>query len=798
MRPRIYSRIARIFTFQAGSLIFLSSCSRALSVGGIVCLVLSVIAIFVVLYRTHRNISRQRDREQAILKESESRFRQLFENMEEGFSIQEIITDENGDPVDFRFLEANAAYGRHTGMNPAACIGKTIRQLLPDADQQQIERYGRVALTGEPMTFEYHSKTFNRYLHVRAFCPRKGRFATIFEDITERKRAGDELEQVSARLSLAVRAGGVGVWDFDIVKNVLFWDDQMFSLYHLDKNNFGGTFESWRNCIHPTDAERWNIEFLMALRGEKEFDTEFRVFRSDGSVRNIRALAILQCDQAGNKVRMIGTNWEITHQKQREEALLIARQEAEAASKAKSLFLAGMSHEIRTPLNSIIGFSQLMDHDKLLTESQREYNSSILRSGEHLLALVNDILEVSKMEAGRLELNPTNVDLYALFSDIQLILRKMAQSKHLQFQFDIAGDLPRYVIVDDSKLRRIFVNLIGNAIKFTEKGGVAVRTHVEIVTTDVSRLIAEVEDTGPGIAEKELSRIFNVFEQSSAGINMGSGTGLGLTLSRELAVLMGGNVSVTSEAGRGSLFRFDVLINTACTGPGDGDDTRRVIGIREGDATYRILIVDDNEENLEMVSQLLKLVGYETCETDNGTDAISIVKSWRPHLVLMDLRMPVMDGYEAARRIRLTNPGNQIPIVAITATPIELGEENFFAVGFDGTIRKPFHKNDLFGTIGKLLGVTYAYDDQEASYDACEPSDTDGRLEADIAELPYELAMQMQQAAEVADIDRLAMLNKRVEVVNPWLARQLMYLTGKYDYEYLQKILTNGRVPLEK
>jgi PAS domain S-box-containing protein len=469
------------------------------------------------------------------------------------------------------------------------------------------------------------------------------------------------------------------------------------------------------------------------------------------------------------------------------EATLLA-EKAEAASRSKSTFLANMSHEIRTPLNAIIGFSQLMNRDKSLTDTQKDYNNSITRAGEHLLALINDILELSKIEAGRSDLNLANTDFYSFLSGIQVIFKEQAQNKNIQFIFESADDMPRYIIIDENKLRRIFFNLVGNAIKFTEEGGVAVRTRIDKVKDNESRLIVEIQDSGPGISVDEMSKLFRQFEQTSSGIKKTSGTGLGLALSRELALLMNGNITVTSESGLGSLFILNVEVKDGNTIPAEEIVTKRVIGIKEGEGPYRILVVDDKPENLLVIVKLLGTVGFETNKASNGEIAIEIFNQWDPHLILMDMRMPVMDGYEATRLIRSTEKGNKIPIIAQTASEFEENRKNS-ELRLDGYIRKPFRENVLFNLIGKMLDIKYIYDFENEPVSQVYYQNNENSLADDIAKLSKNLLLQMRNAVSVANFGLLNSLIRKIEAENPVLSKHLIMKADNYDYEYLQKIL---------
>jgi two-component system, sensor histidine kinase and response regulator len=461
--------------------------------------------------------------------------------------------------------------------------------------------------------------------------------------------------------------------------------------------------------------------------------------------------------------------------------------EAEIANKSKSAFLANMSHEIRTPLNAIIGFSQLMNRDKFLTETQKEYNNSIVKAGEHLLNLINDILELSKVEAGRVVVNPVDVDLHALLDDIQMLFKERAQAKNLQFISEIAEDLPRFVYVDESKLRQIFVNLIGNAIKFTEKGGIAIRIKTRNIDNERSKLIVEIQDSGPGIREDELDKLFKHFEQTSSGIRKGSGTGLGLALSRELAVILGGDISVISEIEKGSVFTFQVEIKKGNPEAIEKNTTKRVIGFEKENGPCRILVVDDRDENLKVAIDLLKLVGFETNEAINGLEAIEKFEEWNPHLILMDMRMPVMDGYEASSRIKSTEKGKKTPIVALTASAFEDERKRVESLGINGYIRKPFRDNELFSTIGKLLDIKYIFED-EISLQTPVLHNIE-IISNDISKLPPKLISELKEALACGDLDLFIKITEGIYPENTQLTQLFLMHARNYDYEKLEQLL---------
>jgi two-component system sensor histidine kinase ChiS len=397
-----------------------------------------------------------------------------------------------------------------------------------------------------------------------------------------------------------------------------------------------------------------------------------------------------------------------------------SKEAAEAANRAKSLFLANMSHELRTPLNAILGFSQLMirpvasgsDQAGTLSDDQRENLEVIVRSGEHLLGLINEVLEMSKIEAGRATLNKQDFDLHRMLEGMEDMFRLRAEQKALALELNLGQDVPRYIHADEGKLRQVLMNLLGNAIKFTEKGSLELKVHCVNNTEDSEcrRLRFVVSDTGFGIAPEELETIFDPFVQAANTHQEHEGTGLGLSISLQFAQLMGGNLTASSELGVGSTFTLEIPI--------EGSDEfslvellpqRRVVGLEDGQQTYRILAVDDKEVNRQLLVKYLQPLGFEIQEAKDGMEAINIWREWDPHLIFMDMRMPVMDGYEATRQIKATTKGHATVIVALTASALEEDREVILSEGCDAYIRKPFTDTELYKILSKHLGVRYEY-----------------------------------------------------------------------------------------
>lgn len=412
---------------------------------------------------------------------------------------------------------------------------------------------------------------------------------------------------------------------------------------------------------------------------------------------------------------------DITELKQVAIVLQEAKTAAEAANRAKSMFLASMSHELRTPLNAILGFTQLMQRNAAYASASSEL-SIINRSGEHLLALINDILDMSKIEAGQTTVDITPFDLYLLLDTLEAMFRLRASAKGLLLTFARSPATPQYVYGDEKKLRQVLINLVGNAIKFTQAGSVTLRvTPLDSaepqnlpqdapLRSDVAHVEFSVLDTGPGIAEDELDRLFEPFVQTAAGRLSKQGTGLGLTISRKFVQLMGGDITVTTQMGAGSEFRFTLQLWQAIASDiVQPEPERRVVGLAPNQPHYRILIVDEVPENRLLLRQMLTPVGFSLFEASNGREAIAQWQLHRPHLIWMDMRMPVMDGYEATRRIKAAPEGKKTVIIALTASALDQDRENILSVGCDDFIRKPFRESAIWDAIAHHLGVELIY-----------------------------------------------------------------------------------------
>ncbi|OPY79106.1 MAG: Autoinducer 2 sensor kinase/phosphatase LuxQ [Syntrophorhabdus sp. PtaU1.Bin058] len=471
------------------------------------------------------------------------------------------------------------------------------------------------------------------------------------------------------------------------------------------------------------------------------------------------------------------------------EQLKKAKTEAEAASLAKSAFLANMSHEIRTPMNAILGFAQLLRRDPLLTPRQRKDIETINRNGKHLLALINDILEMSRIEAGRIVLRPADFSLKDLLADLELTFHPQAESKGLYLTFEQEAGMPEFIHADEHRLRQIFINLVGNAVKFTDQGGVSVRVHGEVTyDPELVRIVVNVEDTGPGIPEKDRQRIFQAFEQAGTA-GRTAGTGLGLPISRELVHLMGGEITVTGAPGGGSCFRFDVAVQRVREGVGEKKvKAGRIVGLKAMEPV-RLLVVDDNPDSRELLCALLRPIGFEVDEAEDGREAIDLFTRHPYHAVLMDVRMPGMDGYEATQRLKATEAGKTTPIIAVTASAFGDEEDRVKGAGADAYIRKPFIEEEVLAILGQYLGLQYVHEEQgEQEGAARQPLPREITPEA-LAALPKEWITAMRESLEEGDMNRLSELINQVQTFDQDMASKLQALADQYDYGRLGELL---------
>ncbi len=461
-----------------------------------------------------------------------------------------------------------------------------------------------------------------------------------------------------------------------------------------------------------------------------------------------------------------------------------ARKSAEEANAAKSTFLANMSHELRSPLNTLLGFARLMERQQTLPRETREDLAIILRSGEHLHTLINQVLDLSKIESERLMLDTVNFDLERLLDELEDMFAFKAASKGLQLSIKCNPDVSQYIRTDQIKLRQVLINLLDNALKFTEQGKVTLQVS-QLAASD-GRLVFTVLDTGIGIAQEELSSLFNAFVQAQGGRKMREGTGLGLAISRSFVRLMGGEMRIDSQLGQGTTVSFDLplqAVDAETMADANNQMQRMVVALAPGQPRYRILVVDDRREARQLLVRLLTPLGFDVREAANGQEAVDSWNAWQPHLIWMDMRMPVLDGRAATRLIKASPNGQSTTIIALTASSFEEERADILTAGCDDLLRKPFQEADLFALMQKHLGVRFVYQDDPA---AAPPSSVPVDVAA-LAALPAALRSTLEQA--LIQLDTVTVTNAIGAVPDVPLAHALEMMANEFQYNRMLHLI---------
>jgi PAS domain S-box-containing protein len=738
------------------------------------------------------------------LRESEKRLSSLIDLMPDAA----FVIDVNGVVVAW-----NRAIESLTGVKVEAMLGKgnyeyaipfygKRRPILIDlvrTPQEEVERdYVGVQRTDGVLIGETPLRIGGKdtYLHgrARAMSGVQGEYIgaiEILHDFTELKRAEQALRNSEHTLRRILETTGKGFWMIDNESATTAVNDAMCAILGRPREQILG--KSIFDFVNEENAAIFRDEMKQRARGEGGA-YEISLSQPNGSLVPCIFHANPLFDEDGQKTGAFAMVTNITVRRQTQEQLQEAKEAAEAASRAKSTFLANMSHEIRTPMNAILGFTQLLQRDPSLTPKQRESLNTISRSGEHLLALINDILEMSKIEAGRTTLSPVAFNLHDLIDDLALMFKIRTQEKNLQFIVDKADDLPRIILADVGKLRQVLINLLGNAVKFTQQGGIALRVAAEQGNSGGLRLVTEVEDCGAGIAPEDLGKVFEYFEQAGSGAVREGGTGLGLAISREFVRLMGGDIKVISQVKKGSLFRFEINAQELVDEPLKPQPRpRRLLGLQPGQPTFRILVVDDKEENRHFLREMLQAVGFTTREATNGLEAVRLFEEWQPHLILMDVRMPVMSGYEATRLIKTMEKGRGTPIIAVSASVFDDNKQQARQNGADDFIAKPYKQDELFQKLAAWIHIDYVYAEQE-DVDRADHSEVgaESLTGKSLTTLPQEIVERMRKAAAGGYQDRLLKLIDQVAAQDKQVAQGLRNLAVGFQYEKLTELLKGG------
>jgi PAS domain S-box-containing protein len=628
-------------------------------------------------------------------------------------------------------------------------------------------------------------------------------------DVTERKQAEEALRESERKYRVLFESAREAIFAIDADGNFTVVNPAMVAIlgYASPQELIGKSVS-----ILYANPEDLTVLFKELQTTGFVENYEATLLRKDGTLIYTLGSGFLHFDDKGQILQAEGIFMDITERKRAEEALQQAKEAAEAANLAKSTFLANMSHELRTPLNVMLGFTQIlarMPH----TPEEQEHLAIIQRSGEHLLTLINQVLDLSKIEAGQMTLSEHTVDLYDLFEDMQDLFSLKARNKGLQLLVDHTDDVPRYVRTDEIKLRQVLINLLNNAIKFTEQGAVSLHVarasladgrlpsakHQQVAPDQQASIVNLqflVTDTGPGIAPEEKGKVFEIFVQTEIGRQTQEGTGLGLAISQKFVQLMGGDITVHSEVGRGTTFTIVIQCQSvdAMATP-QAPMVKRVIAVAPDQPRYRLLVVDDKPDNRALLVTLLNPFGFDLRDAENGQEAIEIWTHWNPHLIWMDLRMPVIDGYEATKRIRneelsMKHEEFKTVIIAVTASSFEEEQRSVLSAGCDALLRKPFREAEVFEILHRHLGVEFVYAEDE-----WQKAKSEGRKGADmltpgdLAVLSSELLKKLAYAAITTNVVQLTSLIGGFQAQHPGLANALMQMVDNFEYPALLAII---------
>lgn len=706
---------------------------------------------------------------EAALQQSEARYLGIIEDQTE--LIARYLPDNT---ITF----VNEAFCRFFGMKRSEIIGKNCSPIIFEADRKYVQKKinyvsvknpvvtieNRVILGGETLWMQWINRgIFNENGELVEY-------QAVGRDISQLKRVEEALKANEYFLQKVANTVPQVLYLLDLLQGTtIYLNRQCEAVFGYSPEEIYASSPEWFiNRVHPDDRHLYyniNSRFIN-LTDNEVLSTEYRFLNKNDEWHWLQGREVVFArDGNGVPTQILGAVQHISDRKMAEVLLAQAKEAAEAANKAKSLFLANMSHELRTPLNVILGFSRLMSNDTNFTKEQQENLNIICRSGEHLLSLINQVLALSKIEAGRETFNESNFDLYYLLILLEDMFSLKAKDKGLQLNIEHQPNVPQYIRTDEAKLRQVLINLLNNAIKFTEAGRVSLK-----VTMENSHLICEVSDTGVGIAPEEFDKLFKPFVQTSSSQQVQEGTGLGLMISYQFVRLMGGEITVISygqvftpsekklnvtsfdESQTGTTFKINIPVGISHENEiKKPPQQHRVIGLVPNQSVYRILVVDDIEYNRKLLIKILANLGFQVREASNGEEAIEIWQLWEPHLIWMDMRMPVMNGYEATKQIKATTKGQATAVIAITASALEEEKAVILSAGCDDFVRKPFQEQVIFDIMTKHLGVSYIYETAELHSHSKNVAGEPLNLTNFLAAMPKKWIVKLYEAALNAD-----------------------------------------------
>ena len=748
--------------------------------------VLNVIVFAVLIWLNARSLGKIDTRRQQAedQRQSEARFRSLTTA-----TSQIVWTADASGCV----IEDSPTWRAYTGQTLEEYQGwGWVDVVHPEDREISTERWNQAVATKSVFETEYRLRSPTgeyRYVWVRGVPILASDDSTIYgwmgtcTDIHDRKQTEAALRQSEERFRSLMQASAQIIWTASAAGELVEEQASWSQFTGQDFDTYRG--RGWLSAIHPDDHDSVAAQWSASVAERSPYEVEFRMRRHDEQYRYMicRAIPILNPD--GTIREWIGANTDITERKQAEIALTEAKNAAEAANRAKSEFLANMSHELRTPLNGVIGYAQILQRTKTLSEEDRSRIDVIRQCGSHLLTLINDILDLSKIEARKTELLLSDFHLPAFLQGVAEMCRIRAELKAIQFCYEAAPELPLGVRADEKRLRQVLINLLSNAIKFTDTGSVTFT--VSFATAGKIRF--SIRDTGIGIPSDKLQTIFQPFEQVSDALRQSEGTGLGLAISQEIVELMGSKIQVQSEINVGSIFWFDVELPQAeeWVKTAQADRHGQIIGIQN--QTPRILVVDDKWENRSVISNLLTPIGFEVTEAVNGKEGWQKICDRPPDLVITDLIMPDINGFELIRQIRQEEAFKDLIIIVSSASVFEADQYRSTEAGGNDFLAKPILASELLKKLQTHLHLTWIYEEQIPEPQGV--SNDTALVAPPVAELEalYELAMKgnfkgiIRQAALIEEMDPryLSFAQKIHQLAKNFQDRDILALIQSYQ-----------------
>ena len=778
--------------------------------------------------RTLKNTNQQLEQEiqerrqvEETLKVSETRYRELFDNMKSGVAVYETI--EQG--KDFIFKDFNRAGERIDHVKKQDLLGKSVLEAFPSVqDVNLFTTFQRVWRTGEPESHPislYQDQRIVGWRENYVYKLPSGEIVAMYADVTEQKQAEQELEKHRDHLEELVqeRTGELKVLA-NRFRTAIETVGEGITL-----SNDNGYFEIFNSKIeeitgYTKQEANQSSNFLRLLYpGLEEYHQTLaglQEIREQGGTRDIET--IITTKQGARKTLLVSTSiihdqqriWylsayrDITDRKCAEVELQRAKEAAELANRTKSQFIANMSHELRTPLNAILGYAQIFKTAENLTQRQIEGLETIKNSGEHLLHLINEVLDLSKVEAGKFKLQRKDFHLPDFLTQIVKIMRIQADQRGLSFVYDHDPELPLWIQGDEQRLREVLINLLGNAIKFTDDGQVTFRVKMcnGILTSDNSRdnppqnpssltasLRFEVEDTGVGIAPEKFEDIFLPFQQGEFQRSAKEGTGLGLTISRKFVEMMGGSLHVSSKIGRGSLFAFELAFPEVHKKlPVKSPLEPKIVGYQGQRRT--ILVADDRQGNRAVLVERLSSLGFEVLEAEHGQECLDLALAYVPQVILLDLQMPILNGFEVARRVRACPELHDVIVIAVSASVYEEVRVQSLQAGCHEFLSKPIQFQTLLDYLRQYLQLEWSYQEPPLKSPPEEQEGEETSLQSDlfpvsVRESLIELAKLGMARQLLAELDDLDVQDKKFQP----LTAHLRQFVKNYQFEQVLECL---------